>query len=74
MEQRTPNMLLMDMTLEVSKLSGWLNADALPTSCPESKRGRVRCGASCGLDGGRRRTQRVRGRARLHRLGAGHGK
>ena len=27
-EQRTSNMPLMFVTLEVSKLSGWLNADA----------------------------------------------
>ena len=26
--ERTPNMLDMPVTLEVSKLSGWLNADA----------------------------------------------
>ena len=34
-------MLLMSVTLEMSKLSGWLNADAC---CRESKRG-MRCGA-----------------------------
>ena len=28
-EERTLNMLLMSVTLEVLKLSGWLNADAL---------------------------------------------
>ena len=27
--ERTENMLTMDVTLEVSRLSGWLNADAL---------------------------------------------
>ena len=32
-EERTENMLRMDVTLEVSKLSGWLNADA---PCRES--------------------------------------
>ena len=26
--ERTPNMFCMDVTLEVSRLSGWLNADA----------------------------------------------
>jgi hypothetical protein len=28
-EERTLNMLFMSVTLEVSRLSGWLNADAL---------------------------------------------
>ena len=31
----------MSVTLEVSKLSGWLNRDAL---CRESKEGHMRCG------------------------------
>eukprot|EP00964_Phaeocystis_antarctica_P057142 scaffold33780_cov33-Phaeocystis_antarctica.AAC.1 len=35
-EERTWNMTLMSVTLEVSKLSGWLNADA---RCRESKGG-----------------------------------
>eukprot|EP00964_Phaeocystis_antarctica_P045660 scaffold26294_cov60-Phaeocystis_antarctica.AAC.2 len=35
-EERTPNMMCMSVTLEVSKLSGWLNADA---PCRESKGG-----------------------------------
>ena len=35
-EERTENMELMSVTLEVSKLSGWLNADA---PCRESKEG-----------------------------------
>ena len=40
-EERTLNMTDMSMTLEVSKLSGWLNADA---SCRESNGGHtVRC-------------------------------
>eukprot|EP00964_Phaeocystis_antarctica_P140127 scaffold104919_cov27-Phaeocystis_antarctica.AAC.1 len=51
-EERTPNMLRMSVTLEVSKLSGWLNADA---ACRESKGGHVRCRTTCGLGGGRRR-------------------
>ena len=37
-EERTPNMPHMLVTLEVSKLSGWLNADA---DCRESKGGRT---------------------------------
>ena len=45
-EERTKNMVSMFVTLEVSKLSGWLNADA---DCRESKgghtlRGKVRLG------------------------------
>ena len=49
-------MSLMVVTLEVSKLSGWLNADA---NCRESEREAyvryVRRSARCGLLGGRRR-------------------
>eukprot|EP00964_Phaeocystis_antarctica_P046654 scaffold26979_cov53-Phaeocystis_antarctica.AAC.5 len=63
----------MVVTLDVSKLSGWLNADA---SCRESKGGHIRCGAwcgACGLRGGRVAQARSRckqraaaeGRARL---------
>ena len=50
-EERTKNMEYMVVTLEVSKLSGWLNADAC---CRESKAGRkVRgAGASSGEVGG----------------------
>ena len=39
-EERTLNMPFMAVTLEVSKLSGWLNADA---SCRESKGGHAVC-------------------------------
>ena len=39
---RTLNMAYMDVTLEVSKLSGWLNDDAL---CQETKEGHTVCGA-----------------------------
>ena len=49
MEERTPNMFCMIVTLEVSKLSGWLNALAL---CRESNGGHTRCGASCGASRG----------------------
>ena len=39
-------MLLMSLTLEVSKLSDWVNADAL---CRESKEGHTRVGhGMCG--------------------------
>ena len=46
---RTRNIWLMVVTLDVSQLSGWLNADA---SCRVEGRG-MRCGARCG-PGGRR--------------------
>ena len=49
--ERTPNMTSMSVTLDVSKLSGWLNADAY---CRESKGG-IRCGTRFGPGGGRRR-------------------
>eukprot|EP00964_Phaeocystis_antarctica_P065037 scaffold39175_cov43-Phaeocystis_antarctica.AAC.3 len=42
----------MAVTLEVSKLSGWLNADA---SCRESKGGHTVRGARCRVPGGGRR-------------------
>ena len=40
-EERTANMLPMFVTLEVSKLSGWLNANA---DCRESKGGHTTLG------------------------------
>ena len=43
-EERTPNMAYMPLTLEVSKLSGWLNTDA---SCAENRKEGMRCGARC---------------------------
>ena len=51
--ERTLNICCMVVTLEVSKLSGWLNADAL---CRESRgghavRGRRGCGPADGGDG-----------------------
>ena len=49
-EERTENMRFMSVTLEVSKLSGWLNADA---SCRESKGGHTVRGE---VRPGRRRT------------------
>ena len=66
-EERTKNMWFMSLTLEVSKLSGWLNANAY---CRESEGEHIRCGASCGPGGGRRRATAVhaaftQGRARL---------
>eukprot|EP00964_Phaeocystis_antarctica_P124087 scaffold87775_cov48-Phaeocystis_antarctica.AAC.1 len=62
----------MSMTLEVSKLSGWLNADA---PCREPKEG-IRCGTTCGPGGreaaGDRGARSVQWRLDC-RLGAGHG-
>ena len=48
--ERTSNMYRMSVTLELSKLSGWLNADA---ACRESKRGHTLRGEGAGpADGG----------------------
>ena len=64
-------MSLMSVTLEVSKLSGWLNADA---PCRESE-----CGAGRGIRVGRRKAaddggaRSVQGRGLDCRLWAGHG-
>ena len=46
--ERTRNMPFMSVTLDVSKLSGWLNALA---DCRVEKKG-VRCAARCGPGGG----------------------
>ena len=40
--ERTRNMVVKSVTLDMSKLSGWLNADAY---CRESKEEGIRCGA-----------------------------
>ena len=61
------------MTLEVSKLSGWLNDDAC---CRESREGHTVWGEVCGLVGGRRRATTVQAACRGGRdgrYGAGHG-
>ena len=52
-EERTLNMVCMILTLEVSKLSGWLNADAY---CRESIEGHAVRGEVCGSGGSRRWT------------------
>ena len=75
MEERTPNMFCMIVTLEVSKLSGWLNAFA---DCRESRTEGIHgAGRGSGREaaGGRqlRRMQRVRGRARLQTGGRAWG-
>ena len=49
-EEHTQNIWYMVVTLEVSKLSGWLNADA---SCRESKGGHTVWGEVYGSAGGR---------------------
>eukprot|EP00964_Phaeocystis_antarctica_P156153 scaffold125705_cov51-Phaeocystis_antarctica.AAC.2 len=69
-EERTQNMYGMSVTLEVSKLSGWLNADA---PCRESKGGHTVRGE---VRPGRRRTTGAQAACRGGRdcrLGAGHG-
>ena len=63
----------MAVTLEVSKLSGWLNADA---RCRESKgghavRGELRGGTREAA--GDRGASSVQGRVRLQKFGEGHG-
>eukprot|EP00964_Phaeocystis_antarctica_P032504 scaffold18408_cov61-Phaeocystis_antarctica.AAC.5 len=71
--ERTLNMLPMFVTLEVSKLSGWLNAYAY---CRESKEGHAVRGAVYGSGGSRRWTTAVQAACRGGRgcrLGAGHG-
>ena len=63
------------MTLEVSKLSGWLNADV---PCRESNGEHIRCGARyTGREAGGRRVTAVQAACRKGlgcRLGAGHRK
>eukprot|EP00964_Phaeocystis_antarctica_P058051 scaffold34414_cov60-Phaeocystis_antarctica.AAC.6 len=59
--ERTANMTSMSVTLDVSKLSGWLNADA---ACRVERRA---CGARCGAGGGRAWEQRLGARARAKR-------
>ena len=67
-EERTRNMWPMVVTLEVSKLIGWLNTNA---DCRESKEGRIPYGAGRGAKAGGREVagdrgaSSVQGRARL---------
>ena len=68
----TENMFFMFVTLDVSKLSGWLNVEAY---CRVGK-GSIGRGATCAAGrregvGRRRRSQRA-GRTQLWRLLAGH--
>ena len=72
-EERTKNIAAMAVTLEVSKLSGWLNADAY---CRESKEGHAVRGEVYGSGGSRRWTTAAHAACRGGRdcrLGAGHG-
>ena len=55
-EEHTTNMPCMFVTLEMSKLSGWLNADA---PCRESKGGHTVRGESAGLEAGGRQVTAV---------------
>ena len=66
--ERTENMPYMFVTLEVSKLSGWLNT-LVP--CRESERGHTGRGEVYGPEGG---ASSVQGRARLQITGPRHGK
>ena len=71
-EERTSNMPCMSVTLEVSKLSGWLNADAC---CRESNGGHT---VRDDVPAGRREAAGDRGASRAQgglgcRFGAGHG-
>ena len=47
-EERTKNIRFMLVTLEVSKLSGWLNADAPCPACREPKGGHTVRGEGAG--------------------------
>jgi hypothetical protein len=67
--KRTSNICFMSVTLEVSKLTGWLNADA---PC-RVEGGHVQYGTRCGQVGGRawgrRRKRHARGKGPTPRLG-----
>ena len=67
-EERTSNMWFMFVTLEVSKLSGWLNADAY---CRELKGGHTMRGEGAGQQTGATASS-VQWRLDC-RLGTGHG-
>ena len=69
--ERTPNILAMSVTLDVSKLSGWLN---IPVFCRKSKGGGIRnciaelcarCGSGDGRAWGGGGASSPQGRARL---------
>jgi len=71
--ERTMNMAPMFVTLDVSRLSGWLNADAY---CREPNGGQTMRGEVRAAGCGRRRATAVRAGRRGGldcRLGAGHG-
>ena len=68
--ERTKNMPLMVVTLDVSKLSGWLNADAICRVERETIGGGVTCGQAGGRVG--RLVAQGAGRPGLWRLRAGH--
>ena len=72
-EERTKNMYCMSMTLEVSKLRGWLNALA---NCRESNGGNAVRGEGAGREAGRRRATAGHAACRGGldcRYGTGHG-
>ena len=65
--ERTENMYAMSVTLDVSRLSGWLNAGAHCRVKKGSKRG-LTCGMGGGTACGRRRRMQRADRPRLWRL------
>ena len=69
--ERTQNIHRMSVTLDVSKLSGWLNADAICRVKREAQRDEVRAGSREGVGKPRRCKQRA-GRPRLWGLSVGH--
>ena len=66
--ERTPNMYCMVVTLDVSKSSGWLNADA---RCPRSAYGQ-RCGPRGRLAGRWWRKRHARAEGSTIKAGIGH--
>ena len=69
--ERTRNMVSMVLTLDVSKFSDWLNADALCRVEREASEEGRRAGRQKAVGGQRRCKQRA-GRTQLWRLLAGH--
>ena len=70
--ERTENVELIAVTLDVSRLSGWLNSLALCRAEGKHKRADVRIGRGGRAWGRRRRRMQRAERPRLCRLRAGH--
>ena len=70
--ERTENMYAMSVTLDVSRLSGWLNADA-HCRVKKGSKGGLTCGLGGGTACGRRRRRMQRAdRPRLRELRVGN--